>query len=83
VLAVSAAYLDLAVECALGSPSVRRLTGFDYDPAVDAQRETLEQARVRLSTTSVTVETLPEVIARGRTLRSRLASTTPTPSAWQ
>lgn len=68
VLAVSAAYLNLAVECALGSPSVRRLTVFDYDAGVDSQREALEQARVRLSARSVTVETLPDVIARGRTL---------------
>ncbi|WP_155948373.1 carboxylic acid reductase [Mycobacterium sp. URHB0044] len=68
VLAVSAAYLDLAVECALGSPSVRRLTVFDYDADVDAQREALEQARIRLSATSIAVETLPEVIARGRAL---------------
>ena len=68
VLAVSAAYLDLAVESALGSPSVRRVTVFDYDPDVDAQREALEQARIRLTPRSVTVETLPEVIARGRTL---------------
>ena len=68
VLAVSAAYLDLAVECALGSPSVRRVTVFDYDAGVDSQREALEQARVRLSARSVTVETLPDVIARGRTL---------------
>src|SRR5262249_35166895 len=44
VLAVSAAYLDLAVECALNSPSVRRLTVFDYDSEVDAQREALEVA---------------------------------------
>jgi fatty acid CoA ligase FadD9 len=68
VLAVSAAYLDLAVQCALDSPSVRRVTVFDYDADVDVQREALEQARVRLSAMSVTVETLPEVIARGRTL---------------
>ena len=32
VLAVSAAYLDLAVESALGSPSLRRLVVFDYRP---------------------------------------------------
>jgi len=50
VLAVSAAYLDLAMESALGSPSVRRVTVFDYDPDVDAQREALKQARGRLGT---------------------------------
>jgi fatty acid CoA ligase FadD9 len=68
VLAVSAAYLDLAVQCALDSPSVRRVTVFDYHGEVDDQREALEQARVQLSARSVTVETLSEVIARGRAL---------------
>src|ERR1700761_9049290 len=37
VLAVSADYLDLAVQCALTTPSVRRLTVFDYDAEIDSQ----------------------------------------------
>ncbi len=68
VVAVSAAYLDLAVECTLSSPSVRRMTVFDYHPDVDSQREALEQARIRLSGTQVRIEILADVIARGRTL---------------
>jgi fatty acid CoA ligase FadD9 len=68
VLAVSAAYLDLAVESALGSPSIRRLVVFDYDAEVDDQREALERARVRLADSSVKIENLADVIARGRTL---------------
>ena len=68
VLAVSAAYLDLAVESALGSPSIRRVVVFDYDAEVDDQREALERARVRLADSSVKVENLADVIARGRTL---------------
>ncbi len=68
VLAVSAAYLDLAVECAANSPSVRRLTVFDYDDAVDSQREALQQARTRLAGAGLTIEILSDVIARGRTL---------------
>jgi fatty acid CoA ligase FadD9 len=68
VLAVSAAYLDLAVESALGSPSIRRVVVFDYDDDVDDQREALERARVRLADSSVKIENLADVIARGRSL---------------
>lgn len=39
VLAVSAAYLGLAVEAALDSPSLRHLVVFDYQPGVDDQPE--------------------------------------------
>ena len=41
VLAVSAAYLDLAVESVLGSPSLRRLVVFDYSADVDDDRDRL------------------------------------------
>jgi len=70
VLAAGAGYLDLAVEAALGSTSVRRLVVFDYEPRVDDQRENLERARVRLANAGmdVTIETLDEVIERGRAL---------------
>ena len=68
VLAVSADYLDLAVECALGSPSVQRLVVFDYDDRVDTQRESLEQSRIRLAGRSIRIELLTAVITRGRTL---------------
>lgn len=68
VLAVSADYLDLAAECALTTPSVRRLTVFDYDAEIDSQREALQQARIRLSETSVRIELLTDVIASGRAL---------------
>jgi fatty acid CoA ligase FadD9 len=73
VLAAGAGYLDLAVEAALGSTSVRRLVVFDYEPAVDDQRESLERARRKLAdagrtTTIQTIETLDEVIERGRAL---------------
>jgi fatty acid CoA ligase FadD9 len=68
VLAASAAYLDLAVESALGSPSIRRLVVFDYDAQVDDQREALERARVQLADSSVKIQNLADVIARGRAL---------------
>ena len=70
ILAVSAAYLDLAIEAALGDQSVQRIVVFDYQPEVDDHRESLEQARVRLADAGMaaTVDTLGDVIARGRSL---------------
>ena len=70
VLAAGAGYLDLAVEAALGSTSLRRLVVFDYQPKIDDQRETLERARAKLAAAgmAVTIETLDEVIERGRAL---------------
>jgi fatty acid CoA ligase FadD9 len=70
VVAVSAEYLDLAVESALGSASLRHLVVFDYRPEVDDQRESLELARRRLHDAgmAVVVETLGEVVERGQAL---------------
>ncbi len=70
VLAVGAQYLDLAVESAIGNTSLRHLVVFDFDPAVDDQRENLERAqdRVRDAGLPVTVHTLTDVIERGRSL---------------
>ncbi|MBW0017944.1 MAG: AMP-binding protein, partial [Mycobacterium sp.] len=70
VLAAGAAYVDLAVEAALGSTSVRRLVVFDYQPEVDDQREALERARAKLSSAgmAIAVETLGDVIDHGRAL---------------
>ncbi|HTZ14435.1 MAG TPA: carboxylic acid reductase [Mycobacterium sp.] len=70
VLAVSAAYLDLAVESALGSQSVHRIVVFDYLPEVDDQHESLDRARAQLEAAGLPaiVETLEDVIARGRSL---------------
>jgi fatty acid CoA ligase FadD9 len=67
VLAVSAGYLNLAVECALNSASLRRLVVFDYQPEVDEQRESVERARQRLRDAGmqVVVEALGDVIERG------------------
>src|ERR1700761_934178 len=45
ILATGAAYLDLAVDAALGSSSLQRLVVFDYQPEVDDQREKLELAK--------------------------------------
>ncbi|CAM2753382.1 oxidoreductase [Mycobacterium intermedium] len=70
ILAASAEYLDLAVEAALGSTSLRRLVVFDYLPEVDDQREAVQRAQARLAAAgmSVTVETLAEATERGREL---------------
>ncbi|MGA7132903.1 MAG: AMP-binding protein, partial [Mycobacterium sp.] len=70
VLAAGAAYLDLAVESALQSTSLRHLVVFDYQPQVDEHRENLERARKRLHEAgmSIVVSTLDEVIQRGREL---------------
>ena len=71
VLAVSAGYLDLAVESALNSASLRRLVVFDYQPAVDGQREDLELARRRVQDAGmpVLIDTLGENVERGRAWR--------------
>lgn len=70
VLAAGAAYLDLAVESALTSGSLRRVVVFDYQPEIDDHRESLQRARTRLRSagSAVTVETLSEIIDRGRDL---------------
>ena len=70
----SAEYLDLAVESALDSTSLRHLVVFDYQPEVDDHRESTAaraDARLRDAGMSVTVETLGEVVARGSSLPPR------------
>ncbi|OBK46639.1 carboxylic acid reductase [Mycobacterium kubicae] len=69
-LAVGAGYLDLAVEAALGSTSLRRLVVFDYQPEVDDHCEGLQRARDKIAAAgmSVAVETLDDTISRGRAL---------------
>ncbi|MBX9638948.1 MAG: AMP-binding protein, partial [Mycobacteriaceae bacterium] len=63
-------YLDLAVDAAVGSTSVRRLVVFDYRPEIDDHRESLARAEQKLAAAGMTVhlEILSDVIARGRTL---------------
>jgi fatty acid CoA ligase FadD9 len=70
VLASGAAYLDLAVESALQSKSLRHLVVFDYQPQIDDHRENLERAHRRLHEAgrAVVVSTLDELLARGRQL---------------
>lgn len=70
ILAAGVGYLDLAVEAASGSSSLRRLVVFDYQPEVDEQRETLQRAQAKLAAAgmAVTIETFDEIVERGRAL---------------
>lgn len=70
VVAVSAEYLDLAIDATRDGESLRRLVVFDYQPEVDDQREKFDAARRRLRHASapVILETFDEVVARGRML---------------
>lgn len=70
ILAAGVGYLDLAVDAASGSPSLRRLVVFDYQPEVDEQREAVQRAQAKLEAagTAVRIETLDDTIERGRAL---------------
>lgn len=67
VLTVSADYLDLAIESAHGIGSVRSVVIFDYDARLDDHRDALDRARTAFAG-STAVNTLPAIVARGRTL---------------
>jgi fatty acid CoA ligase FadD9 len=70
VIAASVEYLSDAVELALIGYAPARLIVFDYLPQVDDQREAFDSARSRLAHAGSTVvlETLADVIERGKTL---------------
>ncbi|KAA0099908.1 NAD-dependent epimerase/dehydratase family protein [Mycolicibacterium sp. P1-18] len=69
VIASSVDYLDDAVELVLTAPTApARLVVFDFLPQVDDQREALDAAKTRLQDTSVVVETMADLLDRGRTL---------------
>jgi fatty acid CoA ligase FadD9 len=70
VIASSVDYLDDAVELVLTGPAPARLVAFDYHPEVDEHREAFEAAQARLAQAGspVIVETLAEVLARGKAL---------------
>jgi fatty acid CoA ligase FadD9 len=68
VIAAAVDYLDDAVEVALSAHMPRRLVVFDYRPEVDSHRDALHAAIARLSGSPVVVETLAELVERGRTL---------------
>ncbi|MEW1737364.1 carboxylic acid reductase [Nocardia beijingensis] len=70
VLAATPELLDAAVTCALSDSGPRRLVVFDYHPGDDDQRAAFDAARARLaeSGSTVRIESLDEVLARGRSL---------------
>ncbi|MDT5065865.1 MAG: fatty acid CoA ligase FadD9, partial [Mycobacterium sp.] len=68
VIASSIDYLDDAVELILSGPAPASLIVFDFQPEVDDHRDAIEAAAARLNDTAVTVQTLADVLARGRDL---------------
>ncbi|MGH3643739.1 MAG: carboxylic acid reductase [Mycobacterium sp.] len=69
VIASSIDYVDDAVELILAAdPKPARLIVFDFAHEVDDQREALEAAKARLQNSGVVVETLADVLVRGRGL---------------
>ena len=66
VFAASVNQLPDAVELILTGDKPAKLVVFDYHPEVDDDREALAAARARLADTAVVVETLSEVLERGR-----------------
>ncbi len=67
-MASSVDFLDDAVEVMLAGHLPQHLIVFDYHPEVDDHRAALDAARARLDETGVQLETLDDVIARGRVL---------------
>jgi fatty acid CoA ligase FadD9 len=68
VIAASVNQLPDAVELILTGHTPAKLIVFDYHPEVDDQREALETARTQLADTAVVVETLADLLDRGKAL---------------
>jgi len=70
VIAASVNQLHHAVELILSAHVPATLVVFDYYPEVDDQREAVDTARAQLADTPVIVETLAEILERGKALSS-------------
>lgn len=68
LIASSIDFVDDAVDLILTGPAPAGLIVFDFQPEVDDHREALDAAKTRLQGTAVVVETMAEVLARGRDL---------------
>jgi fatty acid CoA ligase FadD9 len=80
VVAASINSLSDALELIQTGHTPARLVVFDYHPEVDDHRDALDDARAQVGG-SVVVETLPEVLHRGRALPPAPAVLTDDPSA--
>ena len=76
VFASSIDYLDEAVELVLTGHAPSRLIVFDFTPEIDEHREAYDAARARLTEagSTVVVETLQDVLERGKTLPANPAA---------
>ncbi|MBL7493800.1 thioester reductase domain-containing protein [Frankia sp. AgB1.9] len=76
ILAVTVDLLATAVECALASPSVRRLVVFDDHAEADAHRQAFDAARRRLAESArpAALDSLATLLARGARLPEPPAS---------
>ena len=68
LIATSVDNISDAVELVLSGHAPGRLVVFDYHPEVDAHRQAVDAARAALADSAVIVETLAEVIERGKAL---------------
>ncbi|ULN37858.1 carboxylic acid reductase [Mycolicibacterium smegmatis] len=68
VIASSVDFLADAVALVESGPAPSRLVVFDYSHEVDDQREAFEAAKGKLAGTGVVVETITDVLDRGRSL---------------
>ena len=70
VIAASVNQLPDAVELIVTGHTPAKLLVFDYHPEVDDEREAVQAARARLADTPVVVETLADLLERGKALRA-------------
>lgn len=68
ILAVSAEYLDLAIESVRDVASVTQLVIFDHHPELDDHRDQLARAREELADKGIAVSTLDEIVDAGAQL---------------
>ncbi|ORW52495.1 oxidoreductase [Mycobacterium paraense] len=68
VIASSVNQLPDAVELILNGHAPAHLVVFDYHPEADDEREAVEAARARLADTPITIQTLADVLERGKSL---------------
>lgn len=68
VIAAGVDYLAETVDAVLAGPAPQRIIVIDCDHEVDDHRDSVDQAKTRLSDTGIRIDTLDAVIARGEKL---------------